>query len=108
MNNELYFHDGNFISISIDEFDKAPVCKLILSLYSNANASNRSSYIICITNFSRLSLLGDFSEINKNYFAGSIEDGDIREMGNIQRLRLQITGGYLEVFGEISVKLSQQ
>ena len=49
-----------------------------------------------------------FSEINKNYFAGSIEDGDIREMGNIQRLRLQITGGYLEVFGEISVKLSQQ
>ena len=41
MNNELYFHDGNFISISIDEFEKTPVFKLILSLYSDAKASNR-------------------------------------------------------------------
>lgn len=103
MADDLYFHDGNFISISISGFDSVSVCEISLELYKNADEQNRTKCVITINNCSRFSLIGDFFEINKNHFAGAIEDGTIHTYTNNQRLTLRITGGYLEVLGQINV-----
>lgn len=103
MNDELYFHDGNFVSISIEGFDVGPMCQIVLDLYRDLNASGRSRCVISVSRFSRFSLLGDFIEIHKNYFAGAIEDGSIRDVEGGQQVTLRIAGGYLEVCGKVAV-----
>ncbi|GAB6140465.1 hypothetical protein JCM14076_11940 [Methylosoma difficile] len=103
MTDDLYFHDGNFVSISISGFDNVSICEVTLGLYKNADVQNRTKCVITINNCSRISLIGDFFEINKNHFAGAIEDGSIHPYADEQRLILRITGGYLEVFGQIKV-----
>jgi hypothetical protein len=102
MGKELYFHDGNFASFAISEFSQTPVCEIALDLYKAPNTQHRSRCVITIANPTRISLVGDFLEIKKNHFAGVIEDGGIHQYGDSQRLILRITGGYLEIFGQIS------
>lgn len=106
MDNELYFHDGNLVSISIGEFDASPGCQIVLNLYRDAGASNRTKCVLCVANVSRFSLLGDFLEMNANYFAGVIVDGHVCEVGDTQRVTLRLAGGYLEIFGKVSVDFS--
>lgn len=103
MNNDLYFHDGNVISIFISRFDNDSTCEITIDLYESHSAKNRQRYKITAKKISRLSLLGDFLEINKNHFAGIIEDGSINTSNGSDRLTLRITGGYLEVLGTISI-----
>ncbi len=102
MENELYYHDGNFVSINFSGFDKVSKIEIILQL-KITGSSNREEYSLQATEVTRFSLIGDFSEIVKNHWAGSIEDGHIVDIENAQRLTLKLTGGYIEIFGNIIV-----
>jgi hypothetical protein len=102
MENELYFHDGNVVSINFGGFDKISDIEIVLQL-KIAGTSNRQTYSLQTTEVNRFSLIGDFSEIVKNHWAGSIEDGQIVDMKTEQRLTIRLTGGYIEIFGKIKV-----
>lgn len=106
MFDNINFHDGNIISISISEVLDEYSFEIILNLYRNESSPEKVNYLIRVLNISRVSMIGDFLEIKKNRFAGAVEDGSIRDEGDFHRLTIKITGGYLEVLGYVSVDVA--
>jgi hypothetical protein len=93
---EPIWHDGNLVRLSI-EGTKSHSVWLELSLLESPATQTRRQAVLRAEGVRRLAIVGDFSELARQAFAGQIADARIDKLAAVEVLRMQLAAGYLEI-----------
>jgi hypothetical protein len=92
---ETTWHDGNILEFCLSG-PKSHL--LVIRMRLVVPGTNEFKLLrILVSDINRISLIGDFSELSKNAFAGQVADARIDDLIEYKVLRMQLSSGYLEV-----------